>query len=69
MIGRREFVEAHDLVGCHYRVVQARRYPETPATESSQERALRSADARAEVAALLPVAPRLATAVARIFNE
>ncbi|MEY8210030.1 TM0106 family RecB-like putative nuclease [Corynebacterium sp. MNWGS58] len=59
MIGRREFVEAHDLVGCRYRLVQARRYPDTPPTLSSQERALRSADARAEVAALLPTAPAL----------
>ncbi|MDK8578849.1 TM0106 family RecB-like putative nuclease [Corynebacterium pseudodiphtheriticum] len=59
MIGRREFVEAHDLVGCHYRLVQARRYPDTPPTLSSQERALRSADARAEVADLLPTAPAL----------
>ena len=69
MIGRREFVEAHDLVGCHYRLVQARRYPEAPATESSQERALRSADARAEVAALLPVAPALGDGRRRNFQR
>lgn len=69
MIGCREFVEAHDLVGCHYRLVQARRYPETPATESSQERALRSADARAEVAALLPVAPALGDGRRRNFRR
>lgn len=69
MIGRRDFVEAHDLVGCHYRLVQARRYPETSATEASQERALRSADARAEVAALLPVAPALGDGRRRNFRR
>lgn len=69
MISRRDFVEAHDLVGCHYRLVQARRYPDTPATESSQERALRSADARAEVAALLPVAPALGDGRRRNFRR
>ncbi|MDK4242098.1 TM0106 family RecB-like putative nuclease [Corynebacterium pseudodiphtheriticum] len=69
MIGRRDFVEAHDLVGCHYRLVQARRYPETLATEASQERALRSADARAEVAALLPVAPALGDGRRRNFRR
>lgn len=69
MIGRRDFVEAHDLVGCHYRLVQARCYPETPATEAAQERALRSADARAEVAALLPVAPALGDGRRRNFRR
>lgn len=69
MIGRRDFVEAHDLVGCHYRLVQARHYPETPATEAAQERALRSADARAEVAALLPTAPALGDGRRRNFRR
>lgn len=48
-----------DLVGCRYRLVQRRRHPDTAPTDASQRRAERFAAARAEIHALLPVAPAI----------
>lgn len=52
-------VQPTDLVGCRYRQVQHRRHPDTPPTTAGRHRAARLAAARAEVHALLPVAPAI----------
>lgn len=46
-------VEASDLVGCRYRLVQRERYPDVPSTHASLARAERADAARAAVHSLL----------------
>ncbi|MDP9852474.1 putative RecB family nuclease [Corynebacterium lowii] len=48
-------VGAQELLGCRYKQVQRRRYPETPPTEASRHRARRRHTALAAVRELLPV--------------
>ncbi|MDY3127033.1 MAG: TM0106 family RecB-like putative nuclease [Corynebacterium sp.] len=50
-----ERVRASDLVGCHYRLVQRRRFPEVGPTEASISRAERTVAARAAAWGNLPV--------------
>lgn len=53
-LGDRFEIQPTDLVGCRYRLVQRERHPLVPPTPASKQRAERTADARAEVYALLP---------------
>ncbi|WP_244977398.1 TM0106 family RecB-like putative nuclease [Corynebacterium lizhenjunii] len=47
-------IQASDLVGCRYRLVQRRAHPDVPATPAAQARAERADAARAAVLAHLP---------------
>lgn len=53
----KDVISASDLVGCRYRLVQARAHPDIPRTASAQARAQRHAAARAAVMAKLPARP------------
>lgn len=46
-----------DLLGCRYRSVQRRRFPNVPPTEVSRQRAARALQGRREALSLLPTAP------------
>lgn len=50
-------LQPSDLVGCRYRRVQAKRFPDLPHTHLSEARAVRADAARATVLAKLPVKP------------
>lgn len=53
------YLQPSDLVGCRYRQVQRRRFPNVSATENSQLRRERLLDARRAVFDLLPTKPQI----------
>lgn len=50
-------IRTQELLGCRYKQVQRRRFPDTPPTEAALHRARRKQTAVASVAGLLPISP------------